>query len=206
MGTVVTYERSESFFRRTLALLEPHLAANGHVGYVNLNTIVNERGIWPLELTCRFGYPGYAILSPLQRTPWGELFAAMLHGGRFEAHAGFATGIVVTTPPFPYSRLQVDEAVGLPVLFEGVLDPEDERNVHYGEVGLAAGQLVTSGLYGWTMVVTGVGPTVAASRDAAYARVRRVFVPNARYRLDIGARLVAQDWARVEALGVLDAV
>ena len=42
------------------------------------NTIVNEEGIWPLEFTCRFGYPGYAILDPLQEMPWGELFHAMV--------------------------------------------------------------------------------------------------------------------------------
>ena len=78
MGTVVTYERSRGFFERTLARMEPLLREHGHCGYVNLNTIVNERGIWPLEFTCRFGYPGFAILTPLQETAWGDLFAAMV--------------------------------------------------------------------------------------------------------------------------------
>lgn len=203
MGTVATFERSHAFFARTLKLVEPHLAAHGHVGYVNLNTIVNTRGIWPLEFTCRFGYPGFAILSPLQRTPWGELFRAMVQGGELVTHAGFCTGVVVTTPPFPYSRRQVDEAVGLPVLFEGTRSAADDRNIHYGEVGLADGQLVTSGLYGWTMVVTGTGPTIGESRDDAYGRLSKVYTPNVRYRLDIGERLLAGDWDRLESLGVL---
>ncbi len=203
MGTVVTYERTETFFARTLARLEPLLRENGYHGYINLNTIVNERGIWPLEFTCRFGYPGFAVLSPLQETPWGELFAMMVRGSheRFRARPGLCVGVVLTTPPFPYSREQVDEPVGLPVLVEA----EEPEHHHYGEVGLdEGGRLVTSGLYGWTMVVTGIGKDVDEARRAAYERVARVFAPNLRYRHDIGVRLAGGELARVEALGLLD--
>ena len=37
------------FLARTLALVEPLLREHGHFGYVNLNTIVNQDGIWPLD-------------------------------------------------------------------------------------------------------------------------------------------------------------
>jgi phosphoribosylamine--glycine ligase len=205
MGTVVTYERTAGFFARTLRKLESRLRAHGHVGYVNLNTIVNADGVWPLEFSCRFGYPGFAILSPLQKTPWSRLFAAMLDPAstRFEAGPGFCVGVVLTTPPFPYTRKQVDEAVGLPVCIAG--DPEPEH-FHFGEVGLDAdGQLVTSGLYGWTMVVTGAGTSIADAKAAAYRRAERVTTPNLRYRRDIGDRLIAGAFAEVERLGHLDA-
>jgi len=104
MGTVVTYSRSKGFFDRTLAKMRPLLKENGYYGYINLNTLVNEGGIWPLEFTCRFGYPGYAILDPLQRTSWADLFRLMLerNATRFETEPGFAVGIVITTPPFPF--------------------------------------------------------------------------------------------------------
>ncbi|MGZ8282894.1 MAG: hypothetical protein ACXWUN_08080 [Allosphingosinicella sp.] len=205
MGTVATFDRSTGFFEATLARIAPSLRQHGHVGYVNLNTIVNEQGIWPLEFTCRFGYPGFAVLDPLQRTPWGELFAAMVGRARpgLATRPGFSVGVVVTTPPFPYSRKEVDEPVGLPVFLSESLAPDDRSHLHYGEVGLGETGLVTSGLYGWTMVVTGTGGSIEAARASAYARVRKVSVPSMRYRLDIGDRLIAGDYARLERLGLL---
>jgi phosphoribosylamine--glycine ligase len=208
MGTVVTYDRTRRFFERTLGRMEKLLQTNGYCGYINLNTIVNEQGIWPLEFTCRFGYPGFAILDPLQETPWSALFHAMITKSRssFDAAPGFAVGIVLTTPPFPYPRTQIPEPIGLPVLFDGELTAEDRRHLHYGEVGLEGDDLVTSGIYGWTMVATGVGPSIAAARDRANRLADRVLVPNVRYRHDIGSRLMRGDYARVERLGLLDPV
>ncbi len=206
MGTVVTYDRSKRFFERTLGKMRPLLAEHGYCGYINLNTIANEDGIWPLEFTCRFGYPGYAILDPLQRTGWAELFSAMIGRTtlRFETEPGFCVGIVIATPPFPYSRAQVPEPVGLPILFDGDLSESDRRNIHYGEVALQGDLLVTSGTSGSTLVVTGVGETVADARNAANALADRVMVMNARYRRDIGEKLIAGDLSRIEAVGLLD--
>lgn len=206
MGTIATFGKSGVFFERTLAKMAPLLRGHGHVGYVNLNTIVNDAGIWPLEFTCRFGYPGFSILEPLQRTRWADLFAMMVRRKTpaFETRPGFSAGIVLTTPPLPYTRKQIDEPVGLPVFIPEEFEEEDRANIHYGEVGLdEGGQLVTSGLYGWTMVVTGTGATIEAARDAAYARACRIHVPNLRYRLDIGEKLIGGDYAAVAGLGLL---
>jgi phosphoribosylamine--glycine ligase len=206
MGTVVTYTRSEGFFDRTLSKMRPLLKENGYCGYINLNTMVNERGIWPLEFTCRFGYPGYAILEPLQRTSWSDLFQLMLDRAatRFDTEPGFAVGIVITTPPFPYNREDVAESIGLPVLFDGDLSPDERRNVHYGEVGLSDGVLVTSGASGYTLVVTGTGETIAAARAAANVLAGKVVIPNARYRTDIGQRLIQDEFAKLKLWGLFD--
>jgi phosphoribosylamine--glycine ligase len=206
MGTVATFARTHRFFDLTLAKMVPLLRDKGHVGYINLNTIVNIDGIWPLEFTCRFGYPGFAVLDPLQALGWGELFQSMIAGTghRFPTRAGFSVGVLMTTPPFPYTRKQIEEPVGLPVIFEGALTAADVNNIHYGEIGLAGRELVTSGLFGWTLVVTGLGSTIAVARAAAYDRIRKVIIPNTRYRLDIGDRLISGDFQKVEALGLLD--
>jgi phosphoribosylamine--glycine ligase len=205
MGTVATFEGARNFFDRTLAHVEPLLREHNHVGYINLNTIVNDRGIWPLEFTCRFGYPGFSILEPLQDIGWGDLLHGLATGSApsFPVRPGFSVGIVLTTPPFPYSRKEVSEAVGLPILFPETFGKDDWRHTHFGEVGLRGGQPVTSGLYGWTLVITGTGPTISGAQKEAYDRIGRVTVPNGRYRLDIGDRLAAADYATMTRLGLI---
>jgi phosphoribosylamine--glycine ligase len=205
MGTVVTYDRSAGFFQRVLRPLEPLFRQAGHVGWVNLNTIVNEDGVWPLEFSCRFGYPGYAILAPLQAEGWGGLLTRIAERcGTHVARQGFSVGLVMTTPPFPYDREQIEEAVGMPVIIGEAVDP---THVHFGEVGLDQnGDLVTSGLYGWSLVVTGCGLDVESARAQALANVRGVVIPNARYRTDIGERLAGGDLRRLERLGLFDSI
>lgn len=204
MGTVVTYSGSEPFFARTLAKLAPQLRAHGYCGYINLNTIVNAEGIWPLEFTSRFGYPGFAILSPLQQDGWGALLHALAFGGEtsFAAQPGFAVGVVLTVPPFPYRFGYAEVSRGSLVLFAQSLTAAERDHLHYGEVGLdARGALVACGSVGYLMVATGVGPDVAQAREHAYGVARKVICPNLRYRDDIGEKLIAGDLAQLRQWG-----
>jgi phosphoribosylamine--glycine ligase len=205
MGTVVTYRGAERLYAATLARLAPQLAASGYRGYVNLNTIVDERGVWPLELTCRFGYPGFAILEALHRTSWGDLLLRVGRGeGReLETHDGFSVGVVLTVPPFPYHHAYDRIGKGSPVLIAEGLDGADLGHLHFGEMKREAGQLRTAGQIGYAMVVTGRGATIEEAQADAYARVDKVTIPNVRYRNDIGDRLRRQDLAQLRRLGWL---
>ncbi len=206
MGTLVSYRGAERLFDATLGRLAALFRQSHHVGYVNLNTIVNDDGVWPLELTCRFGYPGFAILSALQVDPWERLLKRLCNGRgpELRTRAGFAVGVVLTVPPFPYPDGYERLSKGTPILFRSDLDDEDREALHYGEVRLESGQLVTAGQLGYVMVVTARGGTVAEARSCAYARVQKVIVPNARYRIDIGARFERHDNAELVRLGWLD--
>lgn len=202
MGTVVTYRGAERLFDATLARMEPMLRKARHVGYVNLNLIVNEDGIVPLEFTCRFGYPGFAILSALQSDPWNVVIDRLARGDDhdLETKDGYAVGVVITVPPFPYPDGYARLSKGLGITFCRA-DPSDRESFHFAEVRRQGLDLVTAGQLGYVMVVTGAGGDVAQAREAVYARVKKVMIPNMRYRIDIGERLIAEDLARLVALG-----
>lgn len=52
MGTSTFYTKDSPVFERTLAKAKDRLAASKYVGYIDINCIVNSKGIWPLEWTC----------------------------------------------------------------------------------------------------------------------------------------------------------
>ena len=203
MGTLLTYRNSEPIFRATLAKMKPQLREGKYVGYININTIVNESGIWPLEFTCRFGYPGAAICSTLHLEGWATLFERMItrESLEFSTRPGFATGVMLTVPPFPNADEFTEQAKGLPVLFRKPLGDSDWDHLHLSEVEMVGKDLVTTGGTGSLMAVTGVGGTVEQSREAAYARCQNIVIPGLRYRNDIGQRFLEKDRALMREWG-----
>lgn len=205
MGTVVSYDRSERLRDLVLRPLENVLRDGGYCGYINVNLMANEEGLWPLEFTSRFGYPGYAICERLHRTPWEQIFATMLRRSatHFETAPGFAVGVVLTVPPFPYKHGYAELSKGLPVVLDNDLSPVDREAIAFAEVELHHGALVTSGTCGYVGVVTASAATVADARQHAMETARKVYVPNLRYRNDIGVNVSVPQLDRLIRWGYL---
>lgn len=200
MGTVVSYCGGEALFAQTLERLAAPLRQARHVGYLNLNLMLNEAGAWPLELTARFGYPGYSICSALHREPWSQVFRRMLRQipGPIGTREGFSVGVVLSAPPFPYEDAKAQDT---PVFFREALSVEEQDHLHFADMARTRDQWRLAGPYGYAMVVTGIGVTVASARQRAYTLARKVVIPNLRYRVDIGQRLIDHDLQRMAELG-----
>jgi phosphoribosylamine--glycine ligase len=203
MGTLVTYRGSERLFSEVLEPLETLLASQNHHGYVNVNTVINEDGVWPLEFTSRFGYPGFAILDALHTFGWEGILRAMLGSGDggLATADGYALGVVLTIPPFPHLGSDRRAASDLPIFILGGMDAATERHLHFAEVAKRGADLVTSGASGYVLVATGTGEDAALAKKRAYELIARVVVPNARYRTDIGERFLRSDGERLRTLG-----
>ncbi len=206
MGTVVTYRGAERIFDLTLRRMESVLRAHGYCGYINLNLIANEHGLWPLEFTSRFGYPGFAICEALHAEAWDDIFRRMLRrdSTEFQTRAGFAAGVVLTVPPYPHVHGYDVLSKGVPVSFRGELTTAESKNLHFAEVAWRHDRMVSSGMTGYIGVATGIGATVEQACDQARALARKVVVPNLRYRNDIGRRVIERDLAGLKALGFVE--
>ncbi|RZJ16066.1 MAG: phosphoribosylamine--glycine ligase [Haliea sp.] len=207
MGTIVSYRGADRLFDAALAPLTGLLREGGYCGYINVNLIANAAGLWPLEFTSRFGYPGFAICEALHDEPWEDIFVRMLRRDSLALHTrgGFAAGVVLTVPPFPYRQGYEELSKGEPICFRPHTTDADRGALHFAEVASVGGQLVTSGASGYIGVATGTGGSVRQARDEAYRVARQVVIPNLRYRTDIGDSVISRDLLALMTLGWLDA-
>jgi len=188
MGTSGFWTGPNQLFQNTLVKMKERLAAAGYTGYVDINCIVNSRGIYPLEFTCRFGYPTINLQIEGALSKWGEFLPALARGEPFNLRTkrGFQICVVIAVPPFPFIdpdsfRKFSEDAV---VLFKKPMS----EGIHPGDVRLVEGDWRLAGNSGYAVVVTGSASTMDDARREAYNRVKNIMIPNMFYRTDIGER------------------
>ncbi len=188
MGTLMYWNHSSVLFQNTLAKMEPFLAECGYVGYYDINCIVNGRGIYPLEITARFGYPTISVQMEGINEPMGEFLYKLAKGEDFELKTkkGFQIGVVVAVPPFPFISKEIASIYkDLSILFK---NPNNLEGIHICDVKMVEGDLKLAGESGYALVVTGSGTTVDEARKQAYNRIKNIRLQNMFYRVDIGTR------------------
>ncbi|GAA0539228.1 phosphoribosylamine--glycine ligase [Halorubrum ejinorense] len=220
MGTSMFWAGQNKLFKETFGKIEGWLADEGYVGSIDINCIVNESGIYPLEFTPRFGYPTIALQEESIESSTAEFFYDLAHGNDPDptVHGGYQIAVRVVLPPFPFDDEKTyDEnsrnaavvfqtesregshASGERVTSSGVA-PD---GIHLEDTKQVDGQWRVAGESGMPIVVTGKGETMGAAREQAYGRIDDVVMPNMYYRDDIGERWVDGDGDRLQAWGYL---
>jgi len=199
-GTVLRYVDKSKLADSVLAPFAPALRRSGYVGYIDVNCIVDDYGTpWPLEFTCRPGWPTFNIQQALHEGDPAEWLMDLATGNRVSTFCRnqIAAGVVMSIPDYPYNKLAIDLVTGIPVYG---LKPSMRPFVHPCEIamGIAPQKIgasiitapawVTAGTY--VLVTSGTGETVEEARRHAYQVLEKLSLPNSpMYRTDIGHRL-----------------
>lgn len=205
-GTVLKYVTQENeFFKKTLGLFTEHLRKIDYHGELDLGTMTNENGIFPIEFTPRFGYPDLFIRRALSKTPQIDLFAAGAAGKDidFKTLPGWGIGYLVMVPGFPDQDSVEKHSSGVHIFGYDEKNP----NMHLMEVKKVGDLPEIAKGCGYAAVVTGRGATIEAAQRNAYwwfheANNKCLEIHGSWVREDIGERVLAQKEEIIE-LGIL---
>lgn len=135
-----------------------------------------------VEFNCRFGDPETQAVLALLETPLAQLLNAAATGklaefGPLSWRDGYALTVVLAANGYPATTRTGDVIVGA--------EPgrEAEGILHAGTARNEAGELVSAG--GRVLNVVGVGDTLEAAREQAYATIKTISLDGSHYRSDI---------------------
>ncbi len=187
-NTSMYWTRNSPLFENTLLKAKEKLAASKYVGYIDINSIANNKGIYPLEWTSRLGYPTISIQMEGVTNEWGTFLNEIAQGkdAQLKTKKGYQVGVVVAIPPFPFEDEKAFKKYSedATILFRKTT----LNGVHLGEVKNVDGDWHIAGKSGYALVLTGSGASMQEAINSAYQSVRNVMIPNMFYRDDIGQR------------------
>jgi phosphoribosylamine---glycine ligase len=198
MGTVMAYVRKDKISEEILDPIEKDLVKMGHLGDMDLNCIVDEKGkVWPLEFTNRPGWPAFNIMLEQHKGDPAQWMKDAIVGKRsLSVSYDVAVGIVITQPDFPYGKRPPEELEGIPIYG---INKGNQKHIYPQEVKIEThpdmeGDKVvnrpvwtTAGSY--IAVVVGSGGTVKTASDRAYKTVKELSIPDMIVRTDVGEGL-----------------
>lgn len=199
MGTGMFYgDESNKLYQETVCKMAPLLADFDYRGQIDINCIVNEKGVFPLEFTPRLGYPSSYIEQELHDTPWGEFLHALASGEDIQPKykPDWALGVLLVGEGYPFWDEGCKRSKGL--IVQG-LKPENIEHLHLYHVQHRHDRFVTAGCL--PLVATGRGKTIKEAQGQVYKEViPKVFFPGVYWRTDIGDR-IPEDLRKLEEWG-----
>jgi phosphoribosylamine--glycine ligase len=188
MGTSMFWTKDNPIFEATLKKFEKKLAQENFTGHIDINSIVNGNGIYPLEFTSRFGYPQIQIQRAGITEPIGMMLHKIASGKSFKINTkkGFQIGIYVVVPPFPYEDPRTFDLFSKDAVV--LIKKEMKEGIHPMHVKMVNGEWLITGNSGLALAISGTGTTMREAQRLMYNRVTNVLINNSYYRTDIGDR------------------
>jgi len=189
-GNLVWRCDDSKVLERGIRRAEKKLVENGFVGAIDLNTIVNEDGVFGLEWTPRFGLDAMPTFLQLLKQDVGQLISDIVKGQTKEMKVSgdFASGVRVSIPPYPLEPPSIKDVkksspnYGIPLDF-----PERfEKNYYFYEVMTCGDQLVHSDGTGVIAVVSFADSDCKESIEKCYKAIEEICIPDMQYRTDLG--------------------
>jgi len=199
MGTLMwlTDDEDNKLYQETLAKLEVYLRKINFRGDVDINCIVNEDKVYPLEATTRFGWPATHLHVELIKSPLGEFFKAVADGKSYDVKykKEFGVAVLVATPPFPYLiRMNKYSSKGENIYFSSDFNKEDLNHIHFEEVSRdKCGSYSISGNTGFILHVTQSDKNIVEANEKVLNIIRKIIIPKKFYRNDIGLPFYYKD-------------
>ncbi len=211
MGTLTQYTDNEKnkLFQNTLLKMTDYLRSINYRGVFDINSIVDEDNVYPLEATARFGNPICHLQSDFYYNKWTEYLYAVASGQKYDLkwRKGFGIVLFLVVPPFPYTQdLNSHRPKGTHIYFDDVSEEEMEH-IHFEDVSVrhlgGEKEYYISDNRGYVLYVTGTAPTVQQAQDKVHKLAGKIFIPKVMYRHDIGTKYIRSDHEALKKWGYL---
>lgn len=197
MGSLMWYTDNKNIplYQRTIAQTTQVLRDIDFRGSFCINCIVNASGIYPLEVTARFGYPAFQAQTELHKSSWVEFFDALAGSRSYDLSwkNGYSAVVLIAAPPFPFRSVRGGsyDSSGLPVVFRESSERDFCDHVHLESVRRDSdGTIIIADDDGIVLYVSAHAKTAQEARKKVYARAKKIIVPKGYYRKDIGLAFV----------------
>ena len=216
MGTVMwhTDDENNPLFARTLNLITPHLQKIAYKGNIDLNCIVTDTDIWPLELTPRLGSPAIQLHCELYDSSMAEFINAVARGEKhdliYRKHFGIVNSIATGSFPYPpdeVNRLEWDIEPAFQINTDE-LEDRDLESIHLEEISKRIKEdnkeeMYWAGQYGYAAYVTASAESILEAKQKVEKLRSAITLENMKYRTDVGDRVHEYDIPKLKELGLI---
>lgn len=197
-ASISQYVETDKLVGDMLTPLVGTLRKTGHRGDFCVGAMIDKAGkAWPLETTCRAGYPAIFMQLSSHKGDPAQWMKDLLDGkDTLKVSYDVCAGVVMGQPRYPYENSPPDLVEGNPIT--GVTD-EIMDNLHFCGVMKAKGPMMKDGKIvegevlqttaEYVMVITALGKTIARAREKVYRVIDEVKFPNRMYRTDCGVKV-----------------